>query len=143
MRAHLEFVMENISDDAIFVYEIGHPGNPQTEPPGDVVETGDILAGVGNQGEREGETGAKPPVAVSAVGANADQVRSVLSDGFVCVTEALRLAVSARCKVLQVEIEDCGPITTPLGEVELLAIVAERLEVGGYGAWLQHSPVHT
>ena len=77
-------------------------------------------------------------MALRGVGADADEVCSISPDGFVGVTEALRLSVSAQGEVLQVEVEHDGSTTPPIGEAKLLAIVAERLEVGGFGAWLQH-----
>ena len=73
-------------------------------------------------------------MALRGVGADADQVCPVSLDGFVSVTEALRLAVSAGGEVLRVEIEGRGPACSPLGEPEFPAIVAERLEIRGFGA---------
>ena len=82
-------------------------------------------------------------MAIRAVGADADQVCPVLLYGFISVTEALRLAVSAGGEVLRVEIEGRGPAGSPLDESELPAVVAEGLEIRGCGSWLQHSDVHT
>lgn len=141
--AHTELVVESIPNKSVLIYEISHPGDSQTEPPGDVIEAGDLPVAVSEKGEGEGEAGAESPVAGSFVGADADQVCSVSLDGFVGITEALRLAVSARGEVLRVEVEDHWPISTPLGEVELLAIVAEGFEIGGQGPGLKQSTFHT
>lgn len=82
-------------------------------------------------------------MAVGAVGANANEICSVPLDGFVCVTEALRLAVSAGGEVLRVEVECYGPAVSPFGESELPAVMAESLEAGCYCPWLEHSHVHS
>lgn len=70
-------------------------------------------------------------MAFGAVRADADQICAVSLDGFISVTEALSLAVSASGEVLGVEIEDGGPAGPPFGEPELPAIVAEGVEIGG------------
>ena len=78
-------------------------------------------------------------MAVRTVGADADEVRPVSPDGFISVTEALRLTVSAGGEVLQVEIEDRGPAASPFHKPEPFAVMTQGLEVGGYGPGLQHS----
>lgn len=137
--ADTEFVVEGVPDDAVPVDEVGHAGNAQPEPTGDIIEAGDFLVMVGDEGEGKGELCTEKLVAVRAVGADADQVCSVPPDGFVCVTEALRLAVSARGEVLQIEVEDDGSAGPPFGEAELLAVVAEGVEIGSYRPWFEHS----
>ena len=82
-------------------------------------------------------------MAVRTVGANADEVRPVSPDGFVSVTEALRLAVSAGGEVLRVEIEDRGSAASPFGKSELHAIVAEGHEIRRFRPGLQHFPAET
>ncbi len=126
-----EFVVEGAPDNAVSVDEIGHAGHPESESAGDAVEANDFLVGVGEKGEGEGKAGAESLVTFGAVGADADQVCSVSFDGFVCFTEALRLAVSASGEVLGVEIEYGGPAGPPFGEPELPAVVAEGVEIGG------------
>ena len=142
MPADPEFMVEGISDDAIFIDQVGHSGYAQTESAGNIVEAGDFLVVVGEKGEGEGETGAETLVAGRAVGADADQACPVCSYGFICVTEALRLTISASGEVLGVEVEDRGPAASPFGKSELLTVVAEGFEFGGYGTWLQHFPAH-
>ena len=78
---------------------------------------------------------------VGLVGADAEQVCSVSLDGFISVTEALRLTVSAGGEVLRIEIKDSVPASSPFREPELPVIVAEGVEIRGYCPGLEHSPV--
>ena len=46
-----DFVVESVPDFATFVYDVGHPRNSKSESTGNVVEAGDLLVGVGQEGE--------------------------------------------------------------------------------------------
>ena len=79
-------------------------------------------------------------MAFRAVGANPDNLDPVSSYGLICVTEATGLTVSAGGEVLQVEIENDGRVTSPIGKAKLLAIMLHQLEIRGPSPCLQHSP---
>ncbi len=143
MLADPDFVVENVSNNTVFVDKVAHPRYSQSEPADNIVNAGNVLVGVGEEGEGQGKASAKALVAVRAVGADADQVCSVPLDGFVRITEALRLAISAGGEVLQVEVEDDGPAGSPCGKFELRAVVAEGLEIGCCCSGLEHAPSHS
>ena len=138
---YLEFVMKYLPDNAMFIDQVSHSGCSHAQSAGYVVEPGDLFVVVGEKVEGEREAGAELLMAVRTVGADADEVRPVHLDGFVCVTEALRLAVSAGGEVFRVEVEDCGSAISPFGESELPAVGKESLEIRGLIARFQHFPV--
>ena len=79
-------------------------------------------------------------MAFRVVGANPDNLGPVPSYGLICVTEATGLTVSAGGEVLQVEIDDDGPVTSPVGKAKILAVMLHCLEIRGPSPCLQHSP---
>ena len=72
---------------------------------------------------------AKPFVALPVVGADPDNIGPVPSYGFVCVTEAPGLTVSACGEVLYVEIKDYGSVAAPFGKGKPSPIVLHSLEI--------------
>ena len=79
-------------------------------------------------------------MAFRAIGANPDNLGPVPTYGLICVTEATGLTVSADSKVLQVEIDDDGPVASPIGKAKLLAVMLHRLKIRGPSPNLEHSP---
>ena len=71
----------------------------------------------------------EPFVTLPTIGANPNHVGPVTSDGFVCITEAAGLAVSARSEVLQVEIQNYRLFAAPVAKRKPFAIVLHRLEI--------------
>ena len=68
-------------------------------------------------------------MALPAVGADPDNVGPVASYGFVCVTEAAGLTVSACGEVLYVEVKDYGSVAAPFGKGKPCPVVLHGLEI--------------
>ena len=140
MLADPHLVMEYLPDDPRLIDKVGHPRHPKPHPPGNVVEPSYFLVGVGQQGKGDQQPAAEPVVAFRTISANPDNLGPVPSYGLICVTEATSLTVSAGSKVLQVEIDDYGPVASPIGKAKPLAVMLHRLKIRGPSPCLQHSP---
>ena len=60
VAGHGEFVVVDVPDYALIVYDIGEPGGAQAEPPPDVVEAPDLAGGIAAQVKGKAVVRGKP-----------------------------------------------------------------------------------
>ena len=82
---------------------------------------------------------AEAPQDIEAVGADADDDRFLLDDGFMRIPEATRFDDSAPGEGLGEEVEDDVPVPTMIGQAELAAGFQRDGEVWGGGVHSQHA----
>ena len=112
MRAHRHLVVAHEADRAALVDHVGDARRAQAEPAPHVVPLGHGEIGVGAEGEREPVDLAEAPQRIEAVGADAEDDRVLLGDGFVRIPEATRFDDSAFGEGLGEEVQDDVPLPT-------------------------------